>query len=77
MRMCKALHRRQNNNGQVLVEYLLMLVMAMSLVLIIQNSLRKSTFSLWKSFTCDVVAACPGCPYSPSNSNSTLRCAAR
>jgi hypothetical protein len=63
------------SQGQALVEYLLMLSVAITLVVIIQQGLKTSVFHLWKSFTCDIVAACPGCPY---NGNATgLRCSSR
>jgi hypothetical protein len=53
----------RNQTGQALVEYILMLSFAITLVILIQTGLRRSTFGLWKSFTCDIAAACPKCPY--------------
>ncbi len=54
--------RKPETVGQALVEYLLMLSLAVILVVIIQKGLKSSVFKLWSSFTKDIVAACPGCP---------------
>ncbi len=51
-----------NERGQAVIEYILMLTVAVSIVGIIGFGFRKSLFKLWGSFTQDIVAACPGCP---------------
>lgn len=51
--------------GQALIEYLLMLIVALSLVTVITGFFRKSTIALWGYYTRQISAACPGCPPNP------------
>ncbi len=51
-----------NESGQAVVEYILMLVVALSIVVGISKGMRGSLMGLWKSLTQEVSAACPGCP---------------
>lgn len=52
----------RKQEGQVLVEYLLMLSLAVALLVTVQLSFKRSVFSIWKKFSAEVSAACPkGC----------------
>jgi hypothetical protein len=49
--------------GQAVVEYILMLVLAVSIVTILAYGFRKSIMSLWVTLSREVAAACPrDCP---------------
>ena len=50
---------RQNEEGQAIVEYILMLLLAVSVVTILGFGFRKSVMTLWVSVTRDIAAACP------------------
>ena len=54
-----------NQSGQAVIEYVLMLLMALSIVSIIGIGFRKSLYRIWQSFAQDISAACPGCPPDP------------
>jgi hypothetical protein len=49
-------------SGQAVLEYVLMLSMAVGVVILIGVGFRKSIFKVWQGFTRDIAAACPGCP---------------
>jgi Flp pilus assembly pilin Flp len=52
-----------DDNGQAIVEYALMLSVAVGLVGLIAVGFRSSIIGLWKSFARDITSACPtGCP---------------
>jgi hypothetical protein len=51
----------RSESGQAIVEYILILALALSLVSVIAIGLRKSMFSLWKFMATDITAPCPGC----------------
>lgn len=66
MRTRKKIHPGRGIRGQVLVEYLLMVVVALSVILVIQRGLRRSVFTIWKQFAQEISAACPkGCLRDP------------
>ena len=48
--------------AQVIVEYVLMLAMAVTVVGSLGYGLKKILLYLWKQISCDVSAACPHCP---------------
>lgn len=54
--------RKLNDEGQAVVEYILMLVVTVSVVSIIGLGFRKTLFKLWSTFSREIAAACPGCP---------------
>jgi Flp pilus assembly pilin Flp len=51
-----------DEEGQVVVEYILSLLLAIFVIGLVAASFRKTIFSVWTSFTRDIAAACPGCP---------------
>ncbi len=53
---------RKSDSGQAVLEYILMLSLAVGVVVIIAVGFRRSIFHVWKGFTRDVAAACPACP---------------
>lgn len=52
----------ENEEGQAVIEYLLMLVVTVGIVTIIGMGFRKSLFKIWTGFSKEISAACPGCP---------------
>jgi predicted membrane protein len=52
-------------SGQAILEYVLMMSMAVGVVIIIGVGFRRSIFHVWKGFTREIAAACPGCPPNP------------
>lgn len=61
--MKKLLH---DEGGQAIVEYMLMLTVAIGAVTIIAVGFRRSIFKLWTTLAKEISAACPGCPPDPS-----------
>ncbi len=55
----------QQISGQALVEYVLMLLVAVSLVAIMTTAFRKTVIHLWGFYIQQISAACPGCPVNP------------
>jgi Flp pilus assembly pilin Flp len=57
----------QNEQGQAVVEYVLMLVIALGVVTSISVGFKKSLLSVWQVFAQEVSAPCPGdCTPNPS-----------
>jgi hypothetical protein len=52
--------------GQAVVEYILMVLLAISAVSIIGIGFRRTLFSVWGKMAKEVTAACPGCPPNPA-----------
>ncbi len=52
----------KQSSGQAVVEYVLMLVLAIALVAVINGSLSGSVRNLWRALVSDVAAPCPRCP---------------
>jgi Flp pilus assembly pilin Flp len=50
-----------NESGQVLIEYVLLLFLVLMMVGIIGYSLRTTVFKLWSGYTNLISAPCPGC----------------
>jgi Flp pilus assembly pilin Flp len=50
---------RTSEDGQVLIEYVLMLSLSVALLIGIQSSFRNSVFKVWKQFAIEISAACP------------------
>ncbi len=53
---------RGHSRGQAIVEYLLMIVVALALLSVIGIAFRKIVAHLWQQMTCEVSAACYNCP---------------
>lgn len=51
----------KNSQGQVIVEYILMLALVVFMVGAMSTVFRKSIRGLWGRFTTDTCAACPTC----------------
>jgi Flp pilus assembly pilin Flp len=51
-----------DEEGQAVIEYILMLSVVVGMVSMIGFGFRKTLFKLWGSFTRDIAAGCPGCP---------------
>lgn len=58
-----------DEDGQAIIEYLLMLMVSVSVVAGLATALRKIVLFLWQGMTCDIAAACPGCPVEPEIHN--------
>lgn len=58
-------------SGQAILEYLIILTIAIALAGILQFGLRKSMGRLWLGVSCDVAAPCPTC----RDSTASLRAA--
>lgn len=59
------LRKGQNQVGQTILEYILLLAVATSVVLLINQGFRNIRNGLWMRIVCEVSAACPGCPPPP------------
>lgn len=60
------IHHRAGQSGQAMIEYILMLVVAISLVAVMASSFRKTLTNLWGFYIRQISAACPGCQANPS-----------
>jgi Flp pilus assembly pilin Flp len=52
----------RENQGQAVVEYVLMLFLVVAAVAIIGTGFRKSLYGLWEGLSGEIAAGCPGCP---------------
>jgi Flp pilus assembly pilin Flp len=55
-----------SESGQAILEYVLMLMVAISVVAILSSGLKTSLLSLWEFMARQIAAACPGCPPPPN-----------
>lgn len=55
-----------SNSGQAIIEYVLLLVILMSITGLFIAGVRTSRDKMWKQMICDVSAACPNCPATDS-----------
>ena len=55
----------RDERGQAVVEYVLGVALALSIVVVMGTTFRKSLFRLWGTITAEVTAACPKCPADP------------
>ena len=75
----KAKTRLQNReSGQALVEYVLLLVILLSMGGIIIVGIQSARDNMWKRLLCEVSAACPDCKSTESAKNAlpkaTIKC---
>lgn len=53
---------KQQQSGQAVVEYILMLLVAMGLMAVISRGMKKTLQVFWKGLSSEIAAPCPGCP---------------
>jgi len=51
----------REQDGQVLVEYILMLAFVVTIVTLMSTSLKSSLFKMWNFYGKMIAAPCPGC----------------
>jgi len=51
-----------DESGQALLEYIFMILVAISTVAIIHSGFRTGLKGLWSFYSSEIIAACPGCP---------------
>jgi hypothetical protein len=54
-----------NNQGQAVLEYILMLLVALGVVTTISIGFKQSLFSIWGLFSREISAPCPACQPDP------------
>ena len=69
--------RTNNQSGQALIEYILMLTVALGLVTSMTFTFRRVAQTLWQQMTCEVSAACPACPPAETVANRLVPGACR
>lgn len=52
----------RDDGGQVIVEYIIMLSLAIGVVAIMARAFKGTIIGLWKTFAKEISAACPKCP---------------
>ncbi|MBY0471246.1 hypothetical protein K2X30_08775 [bacterium] len=57
--------RKLDESGQTLVEYILAVAIALSVVVLLTNTVKGNLFNIWQRISQEVSAACPGCPVDP------------
>ncbi|MBI2711675.1 MAG: hypothetical protein HYX41_02265 [Bdellovibrio sp.] len=58
--------RKNEDKGQAVLEYVLMTLIAVSFVMVIASTFRRTIVKVWGYYTNQIVAACPGCPVDPA-----------
>lgn len=53
--------KNKNIRGQAIVEYILMVVVTLSVVAVLSFGLKKVLFRFWMEVTCDISKPCPHC----------------
>lgn len=56
----------QDDDGQVLVEYLLMAAVVVAVIGVIGTGFRRILITLWERMARDIAAPCPGCEPPPN-----------
>jgi uncharacterized protein (UPF0333 family) len=59
----------QDQKGQAVLEYLLMISVAITMVIVINTGFRRIVNFIWQQVSCEVAAACPDCPPPPDVRN--------
>ena len=67
---------RSDESGQAVVEYILMLLVAIGVVAVMANGFKRIILGLWQEMACDIAAPCPDCapPGSVKNRLSSGSC---
>jgi Flp pilus assembly pilin Flp len=55
----------RDEGGQAVIEYMLALVIAISICTIIGMTFRRTLFAVWRMMGKEIAAGCPGCPIGP------------
>jgi hypothetical protein len=63
----------KKNSGQAILEYILLLIIMLSLGSILIGGIQKSRDKLWKQMLCDVSRACPKCAIPETVKNALPR----
>ncbi|MGZ3689836.1 MAG: hypothetical protein ACXWPM_06270 [Bdellovibrionota bacterium] len=67
--MRKRINPLRGERGQAVVEYVLLLFVMLTLVLVMKKGFKSIVFAMWKDVTRNVAAACPGCSTNGQNFN--------
>jgi Flp pilus assembly pilin Flp len=67
----------RDDDGQAVVEYVLLLTISLAVMISLANGFRRICLTLWQTMTCDITAACPGCPPADAVSNKMANACAR
>lgn len=52
----------KNEEGQAVIEFIVVLLMAISVVGLMAAQFQRPMRTLWQTFGCEIAAACPSCP---------------
>lgn len=52
---------RDSQAGQAVIEYILMIVVALSILSVLAFGFRKVLFRVWMQMACSITAPCPHC----------------
>ncbi|MCM2324785.1 MAG: hypothetical protein NDJ90_16115 [Oligoflexia bacterium] len=53
---------RKGESGQAVLEYVLMIALAVSIVALLGIGIRRSVIMVWDRMSRDIAAPCPRCP---------------
>lgn len=62
---------KSSQNGQAILEFILAMLIAVSIVSAFTMGMRRTVGRFWKQLTCEVVAGCPKCQAPEELSRST------
>jgi hypothetical protein len=60
------MRQKTDQSGQAIIEYVILLVLILSIGGLLFAGVRSSRDKMWKQMICDVSAACPDCPATES-----------
>jgi hypothetical protein len=52
---------RRKESGQGILEYILMLAVAVSIFSVLANGFKRIVLTMWQQMACEIAAPCPGC----------------
>ncbi|MBN21358.1 MAG: hypothetical protein CL678_08740 [Bdellovibrionaceae bacterium] len=67
--MSRGFPKQLKNEGQAILEYIILMAVAFSIVASIGLAFRGLIFNIWQQITCEVSAPCPSCPPSEEIKN--------